>query len=331
MIIDLSRFIARERDSWLELERLLERLENDPTHRLDLEQTRHFHSLYQKASADLARLNHAEPQTRRYLETLVARAYGEIHETRERSVAFHPWRWFTDGFPKAFQRHVALFWLSLLVTVLGAAFGASALMLDPEAKPALLPAMFSNHNQDPGERVRREETAKDDRLRGEKTTFSAELMNNNIRVSIFTLGLGMTWGIGTLIVLFHNGVLLGLISMDYILAGQSVFLLGWLLPHGAIEIPAILIAGQGGLLLGRTLLGAGSALPLQARLRAIAPDLSLLIFGAAVLLVWAGIVEAFFSQYHEPILPYWVKISFGMVELGALIWFLKRHVKRAQD
>ena len=31
---------------------------------------------------------------------------------------------------------------------------------------------------------------------------------------------------------------------DYILAGESVFLLGWLLPHGAIEIPAILLAGQ---------------------------------------------------------------------------------------
>ena len=62
-------------------------------------------------------------------------------------------------------------------------------------------------------------------------------------------------GIGTMLLLFYNGVILGLVAVDYMLAGQTVFLLGWLLPHGVIEIPAVLIAGQGGLVLGRTLIG----------------------------------------------------------------------------
>jgi hypothetical protein len=44
----------------------------------------------------------------------------------------------------------------------------------------------------------------------------------------------------------------------------------------------------------------------------------------ALLLVWAGLVEAFLSQYHEPVLPYPVKIAFGMVELILLILFLGR-------
>jgi hypothetical protein len=47
-----------------------------------------------------------------------------------------------------------------------------------------------------------------------------------------------------------------------------------------------------------------------------------LAFGAALLLVWAGLVEAFLSQYHEPTLPYWTKIAFGAIELGGLTWFL---------
>ena len=34
--------------------------------------------------------------------------------------------------------------------------------------------------------------------------------------------------------------------------------------------------------------------------------------GAALLLIWAGLVEAFFSQYHEPTLPYPFKIVFGL-------------------
>jgi hypothetical protein len=32
-------------------------------------------------------------------------------------------------------------------------------------------------------------------------------------------------------------------------------------------------------------------------------------------------VEAFFSQYHEPVIPYDAKIIFGVLELMALILF----------
>ena len=69
-------------------------------------------------------------------------------------------------------------------------------------------------------------------LSGEKAGFSANLMTHNIQVTVLTMALGMTWGVGTLIMLFYNGVILGAVSADYILGGQGVFLAGWLLPHG---------------------------------------------------------------------------------------------------
>ena len=47
------------------------------------------------------------------------------------------------------------------------------------------------------------------------------------------------------------------------------------------------------------------------------------------MLVWAGFVEAFLSQYHEPVIPYSVKIAFGCVELAVLVWFLRSG--RAKD
>jgi hypothetical protein len=46
-----------------------------------------------------------------------------------------------------------------------------------------------------------------------------------------------------------------------------------------------------------------------------------LLIGLAVMLVWAGIVEAFFSQYHEPLIPYFIKITFGIIEFISLILF----------
>ncbi len=324
MILDLTRFIAAERPAWTELEQMLDRLELTPDREPSLEEAKRFHLLYQKVSSDLARISTfaSEPELRRYLESLTARAYGEIHETRAQSTRFRPVPWFTTEFPRAFRRHFGAFLISVLITVVGVLFGGFAVGLDGEAKEAILPQMFSSHLGDPAKRVRMEEEGKKDRLEGQRSTFASQLMANNIGVSIKALALGMTYGLGTIVILFYNGIILGLVGLDYILAGQLVFLLGWLLPHGSIEIPAILLAGQGGLVLGHALIGRGDRAPLGRRLRAVGSDVMTIIGGVAVLLVWAGFVESFLSQYHEPVIPYWLKIAFGVTELVALGWFL---------
>jgi len=324
MIIDLQRFLAAERPHWTELAGILNRLEAEPGWRMTLDELRHFHLLYERTAADLAKITtfSSEPETRRYLENLVARGYGEIHEIRERLRRRSPLAWFFQTLPQTFRRHVRAFYLSLSITLAGCAFGGLALALDPASKPVLMP--FSHLLQDPAQRVAEEESATQDRLAGRKTSFSAYLMTHNIRVSIFTLALGMTWGVGTCLMLFYNGIMLGAVAVDFVAAGQTRFLLGWLLPHGAVEIPAILIAGQAGLMLALALVGWGRRIPLRARLRAVSQDLVTLIFGVGLLLVWAGFVEAFLSQYHEPVIPYSAKIAFGLVELVLLFLFLAK-------
>jgi uncharacterized membrane protein SpoIIM required for sporulation len=155
-------------------------------------------------------------------------------------------------------------------------------------------------------------------MTGVKARFSAQLMTNNIRVTILAMAMGISWGAGTFVLLFWNGVILGAVMADYIAAGQSVFLAGWLLPHGSVEIPAILLGGQAGLMLAGAMIGWGESSTRAERLRAIGRDLFAIVAGAAVLLVWAGVVEAFVSQYHQPVLPYSLKIGFGLVQLVAL-------------
>lgn len=331
MIVDLQRFIATERPFWNELEKLLDHCEAEPDARMSLEQLQLFHHLYERTAADLAKITtfSSEPEIRRYLENLVARTYGEIHETREKQRRFFPLEWFFQTLPQTFRRHVRAFYLSVAVTIAGCAFGGLAIAFDPDAKPVLMP--FSHLLQDPAKRVAEEEKTANDRLQGLKTTFSAELMTHNTKVAIFTLALGMTWGIGTMLMLFYNGVILGAVAVDYIRAGEIKFLLGWLMPHGVIEIPAILIAGQAGLMLALAILGRGSRLSLRTRLREIARDVVTLIFGVGLLLIWAGFVEAFLSQYHQPIIPYDAKIAFGGVELILLSLFLAKSGTRRQS
>lgn len=322
MILHLDRFVATERPYWDELERMLTRMEAEPDYRPALGEVERFHYLYQRAAADLGKMAtaFAEPETQKYLEGLVARAYAEINETRDQRLHFHPWRWFTYDFPRTFRAHRRAWQLSVAATILGCLFGAVALRIDPEAKGVLLP--FGHLLGDPSERVKKEEAAAEDRLAGHKSTFAGQLMTHNTQVAIFTMGLGVTFGVGTVLELFYNGVILGAVSLDYIQAGQTRFLLGWLLPHGATEIPAILLGGQAGLVLAGALIGWGDRRSRRERLRVIGPDLVTIIGGAGVLLIWAGIVESFFSQYHEPVLPYALKIAFGAVELTMLFSFL---------
>jgi len=329
VILDLQRFIEAERPHWILLEAALKRLESDTGRRPELPELLKLHALYQRASADLARVAtfSAEPEIRRYLESLVSRAYGEIHESRARPHRFAPWRFLAVTFPRAFRRHGRVFALAVLITAAGAAFGGAAVVLDVEAKGALMP--FPELHESPLERVQREEHTLADRLRGSKSSFSAYLMTHNTRVAISCLALGMTWGIGTSLLLFYNGVTLGAVAFDYAQAGQARFLLGWLLPHGAAEIPAFLIAGQAGLVLASALIGWGDRTALKTRLRRVLPDVGALVGGVAALLVWAGLVEAFLSQYHEPVLPYSLKIGFGLIEAALLALFLARSGSRA--
>ena len=331
MILDLERFVAREQPRWRELESLLERLDASPGVRLDLDGSLRLHYLYQKAGADLAkvRAQSAAPQLRRYLEALVGRAYAEIHAHGDQRAGFSPRAFFRRDFPAAFRRHIAAFWLAVAVTLAGAAAGGALVRWDADAKSVLLP--FDHLMGSPSERVAREEQNPQRILQRPKTYFSSYLMTNNIKVAILTLVSGFLFGIGPLILLFYNGAVLGAVAYDYLAAGQGRFLAGWLLPHGSFEIPAILLAGQAGFLLGAQLLQGSRHGGAVRRLRAAAPDAAVLIGGIAAMLVWAGIVEAFFSQYHEPVLPYAVKIAFGCVELIALAAYLGWSGRRGGD
>ena len=324
MIIDLNKFITAERPYWNELARMIRKQEDDPYRRMDFDQIKRLHYLYQRASADLARIStfSAERDIRDYLEVLVGRSYATIHASRKKAVRLAPFIWFWRTFPSTFRRRWTAFALSFGIMLAGAIFGAGAIVIDSDAKAVLMP--FEHLQMSPAERVAKEEqSAGKDRLKGVKGSFSAFLMTHNTRISILVLALGMTWGIGTVALLFSNGVLLGAVMADYIMGGQTLFLIGWLLPHGAVEIPSILVAGQAGFLLAGALIGRASAEPMGERLRKVVPDVVTLIGAVAVMLIWAGIVEAFFSQYHEPVMPYAAKIAFGAVELCLLCAFLK--------
>ncbi len=76
MIIDLNTFLVKGRPHWQELEAILKSNEAGLVDRLPLDEIKRFHYLFERTSADLVELNTYayEPETSKYLESLVSRA-----------------------------------------------------------------------------------------------------------------------------------------------------------------------------------------------------------------------------------------------------------------
>ena len=187
----------------------------------------------------------------------------------------------------------------------------------PPRWTCLLPA---DYLRNPGERVHEEEQGQGQHSDSAQTeaAFSAQLIQHNIQVALLAAALGVTFGIGTALLLFENGVMLGAVAVHYTQQGFGLFMTAWLLPHGVFEIPSILIAGQAGFYLARLLLHRREDRNLRESMR----EWLVLVAGLAMMLVWAGIMEAFFSQHHAPVLPYGFKVAVAIAELVLLTTYL---------
>jgi len=331
VILDLERFQVQARPRWRELESLLEGLESRPDRKLNPAEAEQLQELYARTAADLNRVTHGAlaHELQQYLERLVARAYAELYFLPPtRAELWQPRRWLRifTAFPETFRREVRYFAVAVLITLLGCTFGGLAVTYDAAAVDILLPA---NYLRNPGQRVHEEEQAKGRHLDSVQTeaAFSSELIKHNIQVALLTAALGVTFGIGTALLLFENGVLLGAVAVNYTRQGFGLFMTAWLLPHGVFEIPSILIAGQAGFYLARLLLRRREDRDVRTSMR----EWLVLVAGLAMMLVWAGIMEAFFSQHHAPVLPYSFKVAVAAAELVLLTIYLSMIGRRKLD
>jgi uncharacterized membrane protein SpoIIM required for sporulation len=322
VILNLERFQAQAQPRWNNLESLLGALEGRPDRRLTPAEAQKLQELYAQTAVDLNRVTYGtlSPGLRQYLERLVARAYAELYYAPPtRSQMWQPRQWLRifTVFPESFRRQSLYFALAVLITLLGCAFGGLAVRYDPASVDVLLPA---DYLRNPGERVHGEEQGLAQHLDSAQTeaVFSAQLIRHNIQVALLAAALGVTFGIGTALLLFENGVVLGAVAVRYTQQGFGLFMTAWLLPHGVFEIPSILVAGQAGFYLARLLLRRREDRNVRQSMR----EWLVLVAGLAMMLVWAGIMEAFFSQHHAPVLPYGFKVAVAAAELVLLTMYL---------
>jgi len=146
---------------------------------------------------------------------------------------------------------------------------------------------------------------------------------NNISIAFRTFAGGILAGIGSLIILCFNGASLGAAAGHIINAGFGGTFFPFVIGHSSFELTAIILSAQGGLLLGYRLFITGG-LSRSASLKIAGKTALPIIAGAALMLVVAACIEAFWSSRHEfsPYLRYgagaagWVLVILYFVFAG---------------
>lgn len=284
-----DEFIERKRNAWERLTQLLDRA-GASLSALSPEELQELGRLYRQASSDLAvaRRDFARHQVSSYLNSLVARGHGAIYrESGPRAGRLGAF--FIRDFPQAFRSTWPFTLAAFLMFFLPAIVAFALTYRDPTLASALVPGSEPliediQAGNEWWQRINDEGRAQS----------SAEIMTNNIAVTIRAFAGGVLFGVYTLIVLASNGLLFGVVAGAAQRFDFADNLWGFVSAHGVVELSVIFICGGAGLQLGWSLLQPGlltrrGALIVAAR-RAI-----LLLLGCAPLLVLAGTIEAFIS------------------------------------
>ena len=118
---------------------------------------------------------------------------------------------------------------------------------------------------------------------------------HNIGISFQCFAAGLLVGVGSLLMVAFNGVLLGAVAGLLVAHGDGERFFSFVITHSAFELTAILLSGAAGLKLGHAVLAPGRLTRTQALTRA-ARETGPVVACFFVMLVIAAAIEAFWSS-----------------------------------
>jgi uncharacterized membrane protein SpoIIM required for sporulation len=245
------------------------------------------------------------------LNKLVMRLYRELYRYQTDS-RLNYYRFLVRGFPLTIYRHRVFIAVALLVFLLPGLIAGTWVYLDENAIYSILDGSSVRQVEqmyDPSaHKIGREREAETDIF------MFGFYIQNNISIAFRCFAGGLLAGLGTLFVLFFNGLHIGSIAghltrLDYVDTFYP-FVVG----HGAFELTAIVFSGAAGLKLGYSILNPGQFSRLNA-LRMAGRESIPMLYGIVLMLVIAAFMEAFWSSNAS--LPISVKYT-----VGATCWAL---------
>ena len=262
-------------------------------------------SYYIQLSNDLsyAQTYYPESKTLAYLNSLASQAHQKIYitkkETSNKIVSF--WKY---EFPLFFKQYHKTLLYTFLFFMAAVVIGAVSTLNDDSFVRLILGDAYVNMTI---ENIEKGEPMAVYKSSGEIGMFLG-ITINNIRVGIFAFAMGILFSVGTIYVLFSNGIMLGaFITFFYnhgVLEKTSTV---WL--HGTIEISVIVIAGCAGLVMGNSFLFPKTYSRRVSFMKGAKDGLKIIVSTFPFFII-AGFIEGFITRYGDNM--HWV-ISYSII------------------
>ena len=298
-----ASFVKQNKEKWIGFENALDN--NAKINPDDLA------SYYIQLTNDLsyAQTYYPGSKTLLYLNSLASQAHQKIYITKKESknkiISF--WR---DEFPLFFYQYHKTLLYTFLIFMAAVTIGAVSTLNDDSFIRLILGDAYVNmtlENIENGEPMAVYKS-------GSSIGTFLGITINNIRVAIMAFACGAIFSVGTIYVLFSNGIMLGaFITFFYnqgILEKTSTV---WL--HGTIEISVIVIAGCAGLVMGNSFLFPKTYSRRVAFMKGAKDGLKIVVSTIPLFIV-AGFIEGFITRYGEQM--HWT-LAYGIIFLSLFI------------
>src|SRR5688572_12058343 len=274
-----TRFIAQNKEKWLESETLLSSPAKDPEK---------LGSLFTQIVDDLSysRTYYPNRSVKVYLNK-IAREYFSIIYSRQRDKKNTFRMFWTDELPQIIIHCRKELLLSFLFFCLAFGIGVFSSMKDPQFVSSILGDQYvamTKANIESGDPMAVYKSS------NEFNMFLG-ITFNNLFVAFRTYVFGIFLSIGSLAILLYNGIMVGCFQYFFIERGlfaESALTI-WL--HGTLEISSIILAGGAGMTLGSGLVFPGTYSRLQAFQVSGTRSLKLML-GISPIFVFAAIIES---------------------------------------
>jgi uncharacterized membrane protein SpoIIM required for sporulation len=283
--VDIDAFVAANQATWWRLQALTEQARHP--RRMSAEELDEMIHLYQRSGAHLAaaRVDYAADAAMvSRLTLLVSDAHGVLYGRRDVELRRSVGAFATTTFPAAVWEIRRFVLVAALLLLVPWAVMQVWLSISPAAFDVVAPdAAAQQYIDQDFEAYYSSQPAQN---------FATQVFFNNVRVAFLAFAAGVLLCVVTAALLAYNGAMAGVAGGLFTNVGLGGKFWGLILPHGMLEISAVIVAGAAGLRLGWTVIDPGD----RRRAAALAADarrIGAVLVGLVVAFLLAAIVEAF--------------------------------------
>ena len=298
--MDIDAFVVKHQESWSRLGSLTDQARRP--RKLSADHLDELVQLYQRTSAHLAtaRVTYAgDVALVSRLTLLVTDANGVLYSQREVEASRSLATFATKTFPQAVWSIRWFVAASAAFTFIPWAVFNIWLAVSPRAVNTTGPAALRDiYIHDKFVNYYRSDSA---------TAFANQVFWNNIRVGILAFAVGILFCVFTAFVLAQNGANGGIAGGLFTNIGEWDKFWGLILPHGLLELSAVVVAGAAGLRIGWTVIDPGD----RTRRAALAEEgqrSGVVVMGLLVAFLMAALIEGFVTGQTWST---WIRVGIG--------------------